>query len=196
MAERIENIGSVVIVIKDTSGNVFGAFASQPVKQQPKFHGDQNNFLFRLRPTIDIHYATIINQHYQYFNYGMQSLPNGIGFGGQLEYFGLWLDSSFGHGHSKAQPRSTTYDSPQLSAKEEFDIDLVECFCIKEIEIDDRLVPDTKKKKSVFDSHATESAILEMAGRNMVGLNLRQAPHADDVTIEERPIHKPVLHQS
>lgn len=46
--------------------------------------------------------------------------------GGQLEYFGLWLDSDFGHGHSRARPRCTTYGSPQLSGDEDFTVDTVE----------------------------------------------------------------------
>lgn len=46
--------------------------------------------------------------------------------GGQLGYFGLWLDSNFGHGHSRARPRCTTYGSPQLSGVEDFTVDTVE----------------------------------------------------------------------
>lgn len=46
--------------------------------------------------------------------------------GGQMEYFGLWLSADFGKGHSKAKPTCTTYSSPQLSAKEEFEIKLLE----------------------------------------------------------------------
>lgn len=53
-------------------------------------------------------------------------MPNGFGMGGQLKYFGLWLDSDFGKGHSKAKPQSTTFKSPQLSADEEFEIDSLE----------------------------------------------------------------------
>ena len=48
------------------------------------------------------------------------------GMGGQFEYFGLWLDSEFGPGHSKARPKSTTYGNPQLSASEEFQIEEIE----------------------------------------------------------------------
>lgn len=46
--------------------------------------------------------------------------------GGQHGYFGLWLDSDFGHGHSRARPRCTTYGSPQLSGDEDFTVDTVE----------------------------------------------------------------------
>lgn len=46
--------------------------------------------------------------------------------GGQHGYFGLWLDYNFGHGHSRARPRCTTYGSPQLSADEDFKLDTLE----------------------------------------------------------------------
>lgn len=46
--------------------------------------------------------------------------------GGQFEYFGLWLHSDFGPGHSKARPKCTTYGSPQLSGSEEFEVEDIE----------------------------------------------------------------------
>lgn len=48
--------------------------------------------------------------------------------GGQLNYFGFWLDDDFGSGHSRGQPSCTTYGSPQLSAKEEFKLDKLEAW--------------------------------------------------------------------
>ena len=46
--------------------------------------------------------------------------------GGQLQYFGLWIDSEFGKGQSKAEPHCTTFNSPRLSQKENFTIDILE----------------------------------------------------------------------
>lgn len=50
--------------------------------------------------------------------------------GGQHEYFGLWVDSNYGQGHSRAKPRCTTYNSPQLSAKENFLLESVEVWAV------------------------------------------------------------------
>lgn len=52
------------------------------------------------------------------------------GMGGQHGYFGLWLDSDFGRGHSRARPKCTTYGSPQLSAEEDFSLDSVEVWAV------------------------------------------------------------------
>ncbi|RKO82995.1 TLDc domain-containing protein, partial [Blyttiomyces helicus] len=85
--------------------------------------GDSSNFLFTLLPTLALYRPTSYNTNYQYFNYAMATLPNGLGFGGQMEYFGLWIDASFESGHSKAHPRSSTYGNLRLSGREEFSID-------------------------------------------------------------------------
>lgn len=50
--------------------------------------------------------------------------------GGQHGYFGLWLDSDFGRGHSRARPKCTTYGSPQLSGEEDFTLDSVEVWAV------------------------------------------------------------------
>lgn len=52
------------------------------------------------------------------------------GLGGQHGYFGLWLDSDFGRGHSRARPKCTTYGSPRLSAEEDFSLDSVEVWAV------------------------------------------------------------------
>lgn len=55
------------------------------------------------------------------------------GMGGQHGYFGLWIDSDYGKGHSKAKPRCTTYNSPQLSAKEDFTLDVMEVWAVGDL---------------------------------------------------------------
>lgn len=54
------------------------------------------------------------------------------GYGGQFNYFGLWINETFETGHSKAKPLSTTYNSPQLSMNEEFKVARVEAWCLLE----------------------------------------------------------------
>ena len=52
------------------------------------------------------------------------------GMGGQHFYFGLWIDSEFGVGQSKAKPKCTTYGSPRLSHDENFTITNMEVWGI------------------------------------------------------------------
>jgi hypothetical protein len=48
----------------------------------------------------------------QYFNIKQKTMPNGLGMGGQLEYFGFWIDSEFGL--VRTAPSCTTFYSPQV----------------------------------------------------------------------------------
>ena len=52
------------------------------------------------------------------------------GMGGQFDYFGFWVDHTFSSGHSKAEPRCTTYGSPQLSKSPEFEVDILEVWVV------------------------------------------------------------------
>ena len=49
------------------------------------------------------------------------------GMGGQLEFFGLWLDAEYGHG--RCAPSCTSYQSPQLSKEEHFTYEHLEVRC-------------------------------------------------------------------
>ena len=54
--------------------------------------------------------------------------------GGQLEFFGLWIDQEFDVGHSKAGARgNTTYGSPQLSAETEFTVNSMEVWQVGKV---------------------------------------------------------------
>ncbi|XP_018418384.1 PREDICTED: TLD domain-containing protein 1 [Nanorana parkeri] len=125
--------GPSLLVLRDSDGFIFGGFASQNWVVKPQFQGDCRCFLFTVSPRLDIYTYTGYNDHYMYLNHGQQTIPNGLGMGGQHEYFGLWIDSNFGKGHSKAKPSCTTYHSPQLSAKEDFTIDAMEVWALGQL---------------------------------------------------------------
>lgn len=57
--------------------------------------------------------------------------------GGQMDYFGLWIASEFGSGHSKARPTCSTYTSPCLSGSEEFKLDVLEAWGIGQPQLPD-----------------------------------------------------------
>uniref|UniRef100_H0Y0R0 MTOR-associated protein MEAK7 n=2 Tax=Otolemur garnettii TaxID=30611 RepID=H0Y0R0_OTOGA len=94
------------------------------------------------------------------------------GMGGQHNYFGLWVDVDFGKGHSKAKPTCTTYNSPQLSAKEHFCFDRMEVWAVgdpSEAEL-------AKSNKSILDVDPEAQALLEITGRTRHSEGLREAP--------------------
>ena len=46
--------------------------------------GSFSSFLFQLLPQVAVHTASGVNQNFQYCGHNFASLPNGIGFGGQV----------------------------------------------------------------------------------------------------------------
>lgn len=128
---RIVDNGPSVIIVEDSNGYIFGAFASASWSLSPKFTGDDSSFLFTLRPKMRCYPSTGYNNHYQYLNLHQQTMPNGLGCGGQHNYWGLWLDSEYGKG--ECSESCTTYKGyQQLSATKKFTIRNVEVWAVGE----------------------------------------------------------------
>ncbi|KAM9480858.1 MTOR-associated protein MEAK7 isoform 1-T1 [Clarias gariepinus] len=171
-----KNRGSTVLLVRDTKGHIFGGYSSRSWEIKPQFQGDSRCFLFSVSPYMRVFTSTGYNQHYMYLNQGQQTMPNGLGMGGQHAYFGLWLDSDFGRGHSRARPRCTTYGSPQLSGDEDFTVDTVEVW---EVGVSPEEQEEDENKKSVLDADPEIQAIMEMTGKTLHSQGLRE-PEEDD----------------
>lgn len=165
--------GPTLLLIKDKKGHVFGGFASHAWEVKPQFQGDSRCFLFTVFPRLRVYTATGYNQHFMYLNQNQQTMPNGLGMGGQHGYFGLWLDCDFGCGHSRARPKCTTYGSPQLSGEEDFTLDSMEVWAVGK-------PPETEEdqegqgKKSILDLDPEVQAMMEMAGKTLHSQGLRE----------------------
>ncbi|CAI5668249.1 unnamed protein product [Oreochromis niloticus] len=165
--------GPTLLLIRDTKGHVFGGFASHTWEVKPQFQGDSRCFLFTVSPKLRVYTATGYNQHFMYLNQNQQTMPNGLGMGGQHGYFGLWLDSDFGHGHSRARPKCTTYGSPQLSGDEDFTLDSMEVWAVgKPPEPEEG--EEGRGKKSILDVDPEAQALMEITGKTMHSQGLRE----------------------
>ncbi|XP_042527404.1 MTOR-associated protein MEAK7 isoform X1 [Dipodomys spectabilis] len=167
---RITHQGPCLALLQDRDGHVFGGFASCSWEVKPQFQGDSKCFLFSIAPRMAVYTHTGYNDHFMYLNHGQQTMPNGLGMGGQHGYFGLWIDSDFGKGHSKARPACTTYGSPQLSAKEDFLFEAMEVWAVEEPSELQRV------KKSVLDVDPEARILLEASGRTRHSEGLLEAP--------------------
>uniref|UniRef100_A0A8C5SEP1 MTOR-associated protein MEAK7 n=1 Tax=Laticauda laticaudata TaxID=8630 RepID=A0A8C5SEP1_LATLA len=173
---HIVSKGPCLLVLKDTDGYTFGGFSSCSWEVKPQFQGNNTCFLFSISPSLAVFTCSGYNNHYMYLNHGQQTMPNGLGMGGQHEYFGLWVDSNFGQGHSKAKPRCTTYNSPQLSAKENFLLDSMEVWAVGDL-------PEAKNgkgQKSILDTDPEAQALLEMMGKSRQSDGFRKPPDDDE----------------
>ncbi|XP_054748961.2 MTOR-associated protein MEAK7-like [Lytechinus pictus] len=186
---HIQNKGPSVIIVKDTDGRVFGGFGSESWQIGPNFIGNTHCFLFSLTSDLGVYETTGHNDHYMYLNIDQQTMPNGLGMGGQFEYFGLWIDQDYGKGHSKAKPKCTTYDSPQLSGSENFVIDCIEVWAVgplpkKKAEDDE----DDEGRKSILDKDPEATALLELVGKSRKSEGLREVD--DDATADIPEVHE------
>ncbi|XP_008137943.2 MTOR-associated protein MEAK7 [Eptesicus fuscus] len=169
---RVPHRGPCLLLLEDHDGHVFGGFASCSWEIKPQFQGDNRCFLFSISPSMAVHTCTGYNNHYMYLNHGQQTIPNGLGMGGQHNYFGLWIDVDFGKGHSKAKPTCTTYNSPQLSAQEDFRFEKMEVWAVGDASCSKL----ANSGKSILDADPEAQALLEISGRSRHSDGLRQAP--------------------
>lgn len=154
------NKGPTIIIVKDRDGHVFGGFAPCSWALSPNYVGDSSSFLFSILPVMERFEPTGYNDHYQYLNVQQQTLPNGLGMGGQYGYFGFWLDAEFGSGH--CSETCTTYRNyHMLSAQKCFQIDHVEAWGVgPEPEVEEE-----SKGRSVLDTETEARAVMEMSGK-------------------------------
>uniref|UniRef100_A0A1B6KDM1 MTOR-associated protein MEAK7 n=1 Tax=Graphocephala atropunctata TaxID=36148 RepID=A0A1B6KDM1_9HEMI len=172
----ISNKGALVIVIQAENHCTFGGFISENVSPGPRWVGDGDCFLFRLSPVVEIFPSTGYNDHYVYLNSHQQSLPNGLGMGGQYSYWGLWLDSQFGVG--ECSESCTTYkDYKMMTKKKKFRIVKLEAWGVGDppLTAHERGERETAGT-TVLDRESDSTHLLEMAGRKMYSKRIGKDP--------------------
>ncbi|XP_053467262.1 oxidation resistance protein 1a isoform X1 [Ictalurus furcatus] len=107
----------VLLVVKDSDGQVFGALASEPFKVSDGFYGTGETFLFSFYPQFEVYKWTGDNMFF------IKGDMDSLAFGGGSGEFGLWLDGDLYHGRSHS---CKTFGNPMLSAKEDFFVQDIE----------------------------------------------------------------------
>jgi hypothetical protein len=181
LVRTILNQGPTVLIIQDHDGYIFGGFAAVSWTYSSNFYGSPYCFLFSLAPVMDVYFQSGLNTNYMYLNQNQQTLPNGLGMGGQFGYCGLWLEHEYGVGHSLAQPKCTTYNSPQLSGKPRFSIRMLEVWAVgpelgKTADDVGTEEDDVKTKpKTILDKDSGAKTMLEMIGKSNLSDAIRDA---------------------
>ncbi|KAL4560688.1 hypothetical protein LXL04_032841 [Taraxacum kok-saghyz] len=119
--------GPTVLIIKDKEGYIYGGYASQPWERHADFYGDMKSFLFQLYPQASIYRPTGANNSIQWCasNFTSESIPNGIGFGGRISHFNLFISANFDSGHSFT---GATFNNPCLSKSNMIYPEVIECW--------------------------------------------------------------------
>ncbi|KAL0426578.1 UNVERIFIED_CONTAM: MTOR-associated protein MEAK7 [Sesamum latifolium] len=124
---NILNDGPTILIIKDNEGYIYGGYASQPWERHSDFYGDMRSFLFQLYPVASVFRPTGANHNLQWcaVSFSSESIPNGIGFGGRVNHFGLFLSANFDRGHTFS---CITFGSPCLSKTTQIYPEVTECW--------------------------------------------------------------------
>ncbi|KAJ6663082.1 hypothetical protein lerEdw1_010675 [Lerista edwardsae] len=107
----------VLMVIKDSDGQIFGALASEPFKVSDGFYGTGETFLFTFCPEFEVFKWTGDNMFF------IKGDMDALAFGGGGGEFALWLDGDLYHGRSHS---CKTFGNRTLSKREDFIIQDIE----------------------------------------------------------------------
>ncbi|XP_064010211.1 oxidation resistance protein 1 isoform X3 [Pogoniulus pusillus] len=112
----------VLLVIKDSDGQVFGALASEPFKVSDGFYGTGETFLFTFSPEFEVFKWTGDNMFF------IKGDMDSLAFGGGGGEFALWLDGDLYHGRSHS---CKTFGNHTLSKREDFIIQDIEIWAFE-----------------------------------------------------------------
>lgn len=107
----------VLMVIKDSDGQLFGALASEPFKVSDGFYGTGETFVFSFCPDLEVFKWSGDNMFF------IKGDPDSLAFGGGGGEFGLWLDGDLYHGRTHS---CKTFGNPMLSKTEDFYVQDIE----------------------------------------------------------------------
>lgn len=93
-------------------------------------------------------------------NFSSESIPNGIGFGGRVNHFGLFLSANFDQGHTLV---CTTFGSPCLSKTHQIYPEVIECWGVVPYKVE-------KDRSEVIKGTVLERFKEDRHMLNMVGL--------------------------
>ncbi|KAK7378831.1 hypothetical protein VNO80_04279 [Phaseolus coccineus] len=152
--------GPTVLIIKDQEGYIYGGYASQPWERHSDFYGDLKCYLFQLNPVASLFRPTGANNNLQWcaINFSSEDIPNGIGFGGRVNHFGLFLSANFDQGHTFS---CTTFGSPCLSKTNRILPEVIECWGVTQVATQDK--HDTVKG-TVLERFKEDRNMLKMVG--------------------------------
>ncbi|XP_071854258.1 nuclear receptor coactivator 7-like isoform X3 [Apostichopus japonicus] len=106
----------VLLLLEDSSNNLFGALVSCPLKESEAYYGTGESFLFQFEPGEDV--TDLVCYRWTGENmYFIKGDKDSISIGGGEGTIGLWLDGDLYHGRCR---KCKTFDNTILSGTEDF----------------------------------------------------------------------------
>jgi len=126
-SEVLDYGGPTILIIEDTEGGVFGCFTREVWKSKTDFREDKSAFLFALAPHFGVYRSTGSDSNNLFLNSTSNPhLPHpiGIGFGGKLKSYRLWIHEELSSGESRSS--CNTYARGKISSSTLFKIKTLE----------------------------------------------------------------------
>lgn len=120
--DKIELMGPTIVLIRDTSGNMFGVFTSTSwADSEGGWIGNGDSFIFAIKPKMAVFHATGKDDNIMFMSKTEDPM---LGLGGRKGRFGLSLNRDLASGsyHEDVD----TFDLPPGVTSEEFEVELVE----------------------------------------------------------------------
>lgn len=114
-----EEMSPTLLVVKDTTNQIFGTIVNCPIVPKDHFYGNGESLLFTFYPEFQDFRWTGENNFFIKGN--LESLAIGASHG----HNGLWFDEDLYHGRTES---CLTFDNPPLTSKEDFLIAAVEAW--------------------------------------------------------------------
>jgi len=117
--KRVVKASSTLLVIRERSGNIFGAFVNEPWRVYNSYFGSADTYVFSFNGKLQIHSASGNNMFFQLCRHDHLAVGGGKG-------FAIFVYDNLKHGLSKT---SETFQNPPLAGQhgtEKFEIDTLE----------------------------------------------------------------------
>lgn len=145
----------MIIKCSHPSGCVFGSLTTERWKEMNKFYGSSKSILFTLTPKLRILRSKIPgNSAYQWLNSKSFNMPHGMGLGGTLEGFRVFIPESLEK--CTARDSGPTYENGKLITEgDEFEIDTLEIWgCGGHSRVHSALEAQRENRKIMEESRA------------------------------------------
>lgn len=110
LMEKLADCECSLLILSDADRKVFGGFASETWRRNPRYYGSGESFVFELAPEPRVYHWTGKNSYFQLCD------GDSIAMGGG-DHFAFHVDKRLEHGTSGPCP---TYGSPQLASAPDF----------------------------------------------------------------------------
>ena len=170
LSGRITGRGAVLILMRDSKGRLAAGASDVSLTKRAAFAGGPGCRVAQLSPGPPHCYAPSGNNtNFAWFAEGFESVPNGLGFGGQVGHYAIFLDAGMESGHSRF---SATYANPALLGEGDgagrFQLDVVEAWSLDAGALAEWEEATERARKraasgSVLDTHANDRAFINLA---------------------------------